>query len=365
MSEAGTHKSRDEMRGFFAALSMTDIFRGGTKNGHRLFVMFIAMCGVVQAQQPIGTVGVQDATVAGALEVTNGRAVLVGNTTVTARDHAAEVTLSRGGAVRVCATSGLHLTVGKTTTSAMPLMLALDRGAIEVQMAGTTSDVVMTPDLRFTMRGDGPLDLRLRVTRYGDTCVENRGATAPVLLVADQFGEATYELRAGQHVLFEHGSLKEVVDHESSACGCPPEPVVSVADAGTTSATPAAVGSAVGDKQAAEQHPFPAAVSAGLAPAAPVPQAPAGVVHAQVSTTLSYGAGGSGSDSTTAAGDAGGGAGAVSAASEASASAAVAPAAAASPVVATAQAPPPPAAPPARDIAHSIGRFFKRLFGRG
>ena len=32
----------------------------------------------IHAQQPMGTVGVQDATVAGALEVTNGRAVLVG-----------------------------------------------------------------------------------------------------------------------------------------------------------------------------------------------------------------------------------------------------------------------------------------------
>ena len=36
-------------------------------------------CGMAQAQQPIGTVGVQDATVAGALVVTNGRAVLVGS----------------------------------------------------------------------------------------------------------------------------------------------------------------------------------------------------------------------------------------------------------------------------------------------
>ncbi len=54
-------------------------------------------------------------------------------------------------------------------------MLAIDRGAIEVQMPATTRDVVTTPDLRFTMRGDGPLDLQLRVTRNGDTCVENRG----------------------------------------------------------------------------------------------------------------------------------------------------------------------------------------------
>ena len=72
----------------------------------------------------------------------------------------------------------------------------------------------------------GRLIFELRVTRNGDTCVDNRGAKAPMLSVADQFGEATYELRAGQHVLFEHGSLKEVVDHESSPCGCPPEPTI-------------------------------------------------------------------------------------------------------------------------------------------
>jgi hypothetical protein len=238
---------------------------------------------MAQTQQPVGTVGVQDATVAGALEVSNGRAILIGNTTVTARDRVAEVTLNRGGTVRVCATSGLHMTAGKSADGAVPLMLALDRGAIEVQTPVTTRDVVMTPDLRFTMRGDGPLDLQLRVTRNGDTCVENRGVKAPVLNVADQFGEATYELNPGQHVLFEHGSLKEVVDHESSSCGCPPEQTMSVADALLKSAAP---GSAE-EKTAAEQHPFPAAVSAGLAPAAAVPQAPAGAVHTQVAAALS------------------------------------------------------------------------------
>jgi hypothetical protein len=162
-------------------------------------------------------------------------------------------------------------------------MLALDRGAVEVQMTATTRDVVTTPDLRFTMGSDGPLDLQLRVTRNGDTCVENRGAKAPVLNVADQFGEATYELKAGQHVLFEHGSLKEVVDHESSACGCPPAPTMSVADA---LIGPAAPDVSAAEKSAAEQHPFPAAVSAGLAPVT-VPQTSAGTVHTQVAAALS------------------------------------------------------------------------------
>jgi len=329
-------------------------------NWYGIFRLTFFLLGIsaAYAQQPIGTVGVQDATVAGALEVTNGRAVLIGSTTVTARDHTAEVTLNRGGTVRVCATSGLHITAGKGTTPA-PLMLALDRGAIEVQMTATPNDVVMTPDLRFSMRNEGPLDLQIRVTKNGDTCVENRGAKAPSLGVADQFGESTYELRAGQHVLFEHGSLKEVVDHESSACGCPPEPVVSVADTGATSTTPAAAGSLVAAKTAADQHPFPAAVSAGLAPPPPVPQAPPGDVHAQVSTTFSYGASANnGTDSGTGTGGA-----AVASGASPNSQSPAAQTASETHSTGTAQTPPPPPAPPPSDLIHSIGHFFKHLFG--
>jgi hypothetical protein len=258
----------------------------------------------------------------------------------------------------------------------MPLMLALDRGAIEVQMAATASDVVMTPDLRFTMGGEGPLDLRLRVIRNGDTCVENRGEKAPVLRVAEQFGDAVYELRPGQHVLFEHGSLKDVVDNESSPCGCLPPPVVSVADAGVTSATPAQAGDAVAAKTAEEQHPFPAAVSAELAPPSAIPQAAPGVEHAQVAAALRYDAtapaqGAAAAESVTAGGDVGASptaapAGTPGQGATASAPVAAAPvtAPAAAPAPTVAQAPPPPPAPPVKDLAHSIGRFFKRLFGR-
>ena len=315
---------------------------------------FLLLClPLANAQQPIGTVGVQDATVAGALEVSNGRAVLVGNTTVTARDQTAEIALTRGGTVKVCATSGLHVTAGKGGRRA-PLMLALDRGAIEVEMAATTSDVVMTPDLRFSMRGDGPLDLQLRVTRNGDTCVENRGAKAPMLSVADQFGEATYELRAGQHVLFEHGSLKEVVDHESSPCGCPPEPTMSVADAGEWNAG-GCRGAVAQDGGGGASLPCCGERRAGSGCGA---AGSCGAVHAQVSATLSYGR-----------------------AMKRGCQRAEMPAATASPGKDCCGGPrrrprlqtqPKLAArprqalhlrPPHRACFHSIGRFFKRLFG--
>ncbi len=314
------------------------------------------------AQQLIGTVGVGDATVAGALEVTNGRAVLRGSSTIMAKDRTAEIGLDRGGTVKVCATSGLHVTAGKGAAET-PLLLALDRGAVEVATRVSASDVLMTPDLRFTLKQGGVLDLRVRVARNGDTCVENRGAAAPTLSVADQFGDSSYEVHAGQHLLFEHGSLKEVVDHESEPCGCPSEPATSVADAGVAGMNAARPGAQVATQSAAQEHPFPAAVSAGLSPSSALPQTPQGQVHAQVSTTMSYGTtadgkatGSDGAPPTAAVGTSG-------STQTSSSSPPSAPAVQDRSASVRAQAPPPPPAPSAGNVFHSIGRFFKRLFG--
>jgi hypothetical protein len=81
---------------------------------------------------------------------------------------------------------------------------------------------------------------------------------------------------------------------------------------------------------AAAEHPFPVAISEGLAPVAGVPQAPTGEVHAQVSETLSYNAQAGGQPS-----------------SDAPSTAAPAP------------------APQVNDLAHIVGRIFHKLFRRG
>jgi hypothetical protein len=337
------------------------------------------LCVSASAQQLIGYVNTRDADITGATDVLDGQAVLTGSVSVTARDHTAPITLGRGGTVRVCQTSALHLTESRAVQVAAPLLFSLDRGSIEIQMMGTANDAIMTPDLRIAVHSGGPLDLHLRVARNGDTCVENRGPGAPTLAVSDPFGEAQYEVAAGQHVLFEHGSVHEVVDHESSPCGCPDDKGMSIADAllasgGAKSAAPqpaaappvsaavapapvaaapaaaiqtspddAAALKAPGETaaqtaiRAAEQHPFPAAISEGLAPTAEVPQAPPGQVHAQVTDTLSYNA-------------------AVSAQPAGPVSAPPAAAAPAAPV-------PVPAKPANNDLVHIVGRFFKRLFG--
>jgi len=249
-----------------------------------------------------------DATVTGVASVTNGIAVLAGNGTVTAKDHTAEMALARGGKVRVCSTSGLHVTAGSAPAGETPpLMLALDRGAMEVSMSASVSDVLMTPDLHLVVKQSGPIDLRIRVTPNGDTCVENRVAqseaksiaqavqtareNAPegaTIAVSSLFGDQSYEIHPGQRVLFEHADLHQVVDHESSPCGCPVDL--------TPAHPPVPVdgtllpGKKVSGFEAAEQHPFPAAVSQGLAPAPPVPAVPANTNHAQVAATLQYSA---------------------------------------------------------------------------
>jgi hypothetical protein len=122
----------------------------------------------------------------------------------------------------------------------------------------------------------------------------------------------------------------------------PPAPAAQQAVAPSAPPTP---------QQAAAANPFPEAVSEGLAPAPEPPQIAAGEAHAVISDTLTY----------------------------------VAPANNAEPVAAVRVPAPIPAAsgkkakaaaaaaasgqagaqqqPPAKDLVHAVGRFFKKLFG--
>ena len=310
-----------------------------------LVVVFAAPALVAQqqpAQKSMGSVAITDAQVTGGLEINGQRAHLITNASVTAYDHGAQIDLDRGGEVQVCATSAFHLLRSGTGDA---LLFALDRGAIQIRTMSRPQDAILTPDLHFTMLTPGPLDLRMRVTREGDTCVENRGETAPVLQIAEGFGDATYHLAPGQHVLFEHGSVREVVDREQSNCGCPQStpamPAVATPNA-TSVATP---------QQAAALNPFPTAQSADLSPTPPVVPIvpPAGNA---TPAALTYSAAPATPPAQTP--------------PPQTASAPVTPPQP-HPAAVVAAVPVSPVAPPAsppesHSFAHKIGRFFHRLF---
>ena len=262
--------------------------------------------------------------VAGPLQARNGRAYLTSSGTVTAGDATAQVTLPYRGTLRVCASSTVKLAADSSMpTDQVPgLLIALDQGALEMSFAASearerTADTLLTPYFRILIGGPSAADVKVRLGDHGDTCVDNAGANAPYVVVTSVFDGGVYRVQPGQRVMFENGSLHEVVDEEKEPCGCPSA------------------------KAAANE--FPLAQSEGLTsasnpPAAPAIKQPAG--NDQVATTLVYNSGAKAPPTVTVPQP------------ETSAAAPAAPAPAQAP--ATKKKP---------GFFHRVGRFFKRVFG--
>jgi len=165
------------------------------------------------------------AKVTGALEVSQGKAIIAASGSVTAGSETTEVILPHRGTLRVCAST----TVKLASDSSVPagetpgLLLAMEHGAVEASFAtGRNADILLTPDFRILIGGPGAVEVKVRLGEHGDTCVDNAGVNAPYVLVSSVFEGGAYRVQAGQRVMFEHGSLHEVVDQEKEPCGCPP-----------------------------------------------------------------------------------------------------------------------------------------------
>jgi hypothetical protein len=258
------------------------------------------------------------AKVTGALEVSQGRAIIAASGTVTSGSATTQVLLPHRGVLRVCATTTVKLAADSSVPAGeIPgLMMAMDHGAIEASFAtGRNSDILLTPDFRILIGGPGAAEVKVRLGQHGDTCVDNAGVDAPYVLVSSVFDGGAYRVQPGQRVMFQHGSLREVVDHEKEPCGCPP---------------PA---------DGAKGNEFPLAQSEGLAPlpkAAPA-ATQTGNASAKPLETLAYN-------------------GAEHAPELAAEPAPVAQPAAAEPAN-------PPAARKKPGFLSSVGRFFRRIFG--
>jgi hypothetical protein len=169
------------------------------------------------------------AEVSGALMVNDGRAYVAANGSITAGDETTHVTLPYRGTLLVCASTNVKLAADtSSSTDGTPgLMMAMDHGAIELSYAGTTAnlksaDVLLTPDFRILIGGPGAADVKVRLGQQGDTCVDNSSANGPYVVVSSVFEGGAYRVKPGQHVMFQRGSLHEVVDQETESCGCPP-----------------------------------------------------------------------------------------------------------------------------------------------
>ncbi|MGD0913610.1 MAG: hypothetical protein ABR928_17075 [Terracidiphilus sp.] len=208
-----------------------------------------------------GPVASANPTVTGALEVTGGKAMIAASGSITAGDRTTSVILPHRGTLRVCASTTVKLATDSSETpgNAPGLLMALDHGALETSYAtGQDADTILTPHFRILIGGPGASELKVRLGDDGDTCIDNPGANAPYVVVTSLFEEGLYRVQPGQRVMFQHGSLRQVVDNEKEPCGCPP---------------PAN----------AAANEFPLAQSEGLAPTpqiAPAPPQPANLAPA-------------------------------------------------------------------------------------
>jgi hypothetical protein len=247
------------------------------------------------AQQPIGRTSATEVQVSGAVDISHGETLLGNGSQITAGNQAVKIALQRGGGLQLCATSSVHLAKDRTIEdpASSALMMALDRGAIEANYTvGKYSDVLLTPDLRILISGPGHAQLSIRVNISGDTCIDNHGTDAPYVTVSSELEGGVYRVLPDQRVSFQHGSLKEVVDHEPEPCGCPVVTVTSVAASGNPATVPVPPEKPVGGPSSTPADTaFPIAESEGLAaPPKPssVPTVPAGETHAQVTVPLTY-----------------------------------------------------------------------------
>jgi len=166
------------------------------------------------------------AKVTGALEVSQGKAIIASSGSVSSGAATTKVILPHRGVLRVCAATTVQLAadtsvpVGETPG----MLMAIDHGAIEASFAtGSNADILMTPNFRILIGGPGAAEVKVRLGQHGDTCVDNAGVNAPYVLVSSVFDGGDYHVQAGQRVMFQHGSLHQVVDQEQEPCGCPPD----------------------------------------------------------------------------------------------------------------------------------------------
>lgn len=168
------------------------------------------------------------ATITGALEVTGGRAIIAASGTITSGSETTRVMLPHRGELHVCAMSSVKLAADTSTAAGETpgLLMAMDHGAIEMSFAAASdlknADTLLTPDFRILIGGPGAADVKVRLGSQGDTCVDNSGTNGPYVVVSGVFEGGAYRVQPGQHVMFQHGSLHEIVDQEKESCGCPP-----------------------------------------------------------------------------------------------------------------------------------------------
>ena len=176
-----------------------------------VFPVALSVCalpGILSAQeaQSIGELYATDASVKGSVLLAGSGTSVLSGSSIQAGAQAATLKLDRGGSLFVC--EGTKLTVN-SSKNGRQLLLSLNSGNLELNYPlGTEADSLLTPDLQLMLPGPGTVHVAVRVDPNGDTCVQALPWTAAAVVVSESLGDATYQVKPDEAVLFKGGPSK-------------------------------------------------------------------------------------------------------------------------------------------------------------
>ncbi|MGE0406607.1 MAG: hypothetical protein AB7O65_09920 [Candidatus Korobacteraceae bacterium] len=234
------------------------------------------------AQQEVGDLYASDATVRGSVLLAAGGMKVLSGSSVVAGEYTALLRLRRGGEVRFCPGTAVSIA---STQPGRNLMVGMSTGQIEVNYrledSFNSADALVTPDFRILLEGPGDFRFAFGADNKGNTCVRSLPGNTGSAVVTELMGDASYQVRPQEEILFRAGKLAQRQRALPSDCGCPePPPVLRAGNVQPETPLPGAV-------------PGGYPVTAQIAEPANAPRTPAPPpeIHLQVDVPFVFSAG--------------------------------------------------------------------------
>lgn len=190
----------------------------------RYLLIYVCLSAVALCQQghPIGELQSSDAAVRGAVVLAASGTQVMSGSQITAGGTPATVKLTRGGELRLCPNASISLSSSNTGKEQL---VGLSAGSIEAHYSLTANaDTVVTPDFRIQLPGPGSFDFAFGMNERGEVCVESLKGNSSSVVVSEQFGDGTHQVRPGERLLFKNGKVAEPERDFPGQCGCPAAP---------------------------------------------------------------------------------------------------------------------------------------------
>jgi hypothetical protein len=204
-------------------------------------ILVLATCActpvLATAQLPVGELFSTLARVRGSVNLDSGGTTILSGSSIDSGEQPARLALRRGGELDVCQQTSVAVSASE---NGRDLMFSFGSGTIQSRYKiAASSDVIVTPDLRFVITGPGEFDLDIGIAPDGDTCVHSYAESTGGVIVNQLMEDGSYQVKPSDYVVFRKGRITDVETAPTGSCGCPHPKEIYVARAPEPAPEPA------------------------------------------------------------------------------------------------------------------------------